>query len=112
MSVDQTDTIDFVHLDPASNTVFLSIADQLAWHEQEAEHLLMLQEKLNTYLEYVESNQLYREFPNFKGKRIVIRVFGAHPPSDQARRFLELAKQKIEDAGFGLAFELLTHGPN
>lgn len=92
MSIDQTDTIDFVHLDPASDTVFLSIADPLSWSEREAEHLLMLQEKLNTYLEYIEGNQLRTEFPDFQGKKIVIRLFGAHPPSDQAKRFLELAK--------------------
>lgn len=50
MSVDQTEVVDFVHLDPTFDEVLLSISDQLGRDEDEGEHLLLLQEKLNTYL--------------------------------------------------------------
>lgn len=85
--MDQTDVIDLVNLDKACEKVFLSVADQLVWDENEGEHLLLLQEKINTYLAYVEGGQLYSDFPNFQGKPIVIRVFGAYPLSEEAHPF-------------------------
>jgi hypothetical protein len=106
MSVDQTEVVDFVHLDPKSDEVLLSISDQLGWDEDEGEHLLLLQEKLNTYLGYVEGGQLTSDFPHLKGKPIVIRVFGTYPLSERALRFFDLAKGKIEEAGCKLRFEL------
>ena len=52
-SIDQTDKIDFVTIEYKTGDVLLSISDHLSWDQDEGEHLLMLQAKLNTYLAFV-----------------------------------------------------------
>ncbi len=40
------------------------------------------------------------------GRKIVINIFGKFPLSEQATRFLQLASEASERAGFRLRFEL------
>ena len=56
MGVEQTTVIDAIGIDQVSGAVHLTIADALAW---DAAHLRLLQEKLNAYLAFVESGELY-----------------------------------------------------
>ena len=63
MSVDQTNKIDFVSVAKDNSHVLLSITDHLDWETEEGEHLLLLQEKLNTYLHFIESGKLVETFP-------------------------------------------------
>jgi CRP-like cAMP-binding protein len=106
MSVDQTNTIDFVSIDKASGDLRLTISDHLPWDENEGNHLLLLQEKLNAYLRFIESGEILSEFPQSRGRRIVITIVGKFPLSPQAEKFLGLARGAIEDAGFSLQFRL------
>ena len=54
MSIDQPAVIDFLWKDGPNNRAVLTISDHLDW-EEEGEHLLLLQDKLNHYLEFIES---------------------------------------------------------
>lgn len=47
MSIDQSETVDIISQAP-DGTVVLTISDHLEW-DAENEHLLLLQEKLNSY---------------------------------------------------------------
>jgi hypothetical protein len=60
MSIDRTDTIDFATIDNVSGDLWLTISDHLPWDENEENHLLLLQNKLNTYLRF------YRERRDFE----------------------------------------------
>jgi hypothetical protein len=106
MSIEQTDTIDFVTLDEASGDALLTISDHLAWDEDEGAHLELLQRKLNAYLRFVESGELVREFPNLRGRSVVINLIGKFPLSQQAETFIRKAGEAIRDAGFRLQFEV------
>jgi hypothetical protein len=64
-----------------------------------------LQDKLNTYLEFIESGQLYSKFPRAIGRKIVIQVFGKFPLSEEAKKFYRLAGKAIEDLGYSLRFK-------
>jgi hypothetical protein len=57
MSVEQTDKIDFISTSPGEKVV-LTISDHLSWDEDG--HLHLLQDKINVYLEFIESEQLLR----------------------------------------------------
>ncbi len=50
MSIDQAETIDFCTIDNASGDLWLTISDHLPWDENEGNHLLLLQNKLDAYL--------------------------------------------------------------
>jgi hypothetical protein len=106
MSIDQTRTVDFITFDRKSGDVWLTVSDHLPWDQEEGKHLLLLQEKLNAYLEFIEGGQIFTECPDAEGRNIVIDVVGVYPLSQQAKRFYELATTATRDAGFNLQFRL------
>jgi len=71
MAIDKLDVIDFIHLD--DEYVVLTIADAMDWVD-EHQHLYMLQEKVNRYLEFVESGQIVENYPLCVGKKVMISV--------------------------------------
>jgi hypothetical protein len=107
MSVEELRKIDFTGFDPKTGAVLLVVSDHLDWDEHEGEHLLILQDKLNAYLGVIETGQLYTEYPKAIGRKIVIKVMGKYPLSEEANKFYRLAGKYIEDAGFSLQFEHL-----
>jgi hypothetical protein len=107
MSVEEIDKIDFATVDNASGDLWLTISDHLPWDEDEISHLTFLQSKLNAYLRFIESGEVFRKLPEAKGRNIVINVVGKYPLSQQADSFLRKASGAIERAGFSLRFDLM-----
>jgi hypothetical protein len=105
MSISETEKIDLAHIDPRTDEVILTITDHLDWLDEPREHLWLLQEKINTYLRFVESNEIYTAMPVTVGRKIRFRVIGKYPLSEEARTFYSVAADKIERAGFNLSFE-------
>lgn len=105
MSIDQPEVIDFLWKDGKNERAVLTISDHLDW-EDEGEHLLLLQDKLNHYLEFIESGQLVEAEPELKGLPILIHVAAQHPLSEEAARFYEMAKERVAEFGFSLEFDL------
>lgn len=108
MSIEQADTVDFVNIDHNSGDVWLTISDHLSWDQGEGEHLLLLQSKLNAYLRFIESGEVFIEFPETRGRKMVINLVGKFSPSEQANLFLEKARIAISNAGFALQFKLMS----
>jgi hypothetical protein len=106
MSVDQPRVIDIISQN-ADGHIVLTISDHLEWDETH-EHLLVLQEKTNASLAFVESGEIYEEYANAKGRPIRINVVFKHQPNLEARAFLAKAKAIVESAGFGFGFELFS----
>jgi hypothetical protein len=104
MTVEEVDKVDRLSFNRENGDVILIISDHLAWDENEGEHLLVLQAKLNTYLEFVESGQLYAKYPRAIGKKVVFCVVGKFPLSDEAGKLYRLAGKAIEDYGCSLQF--------
>jgi hypothetical protein len=107
MSIDQTDTIDFATIDKATGELRLTISDHLPWDENERDHLVLLQNKLNAYLRFIESGEALKKVPGAEGRSIVIDLVGKFPLSQQADAFFEKARAAIEGAGFRLQFSLM-----
>lgn len=61
MSLDQLDKIDIISTNPKGEVV-LHIADHLEWTLQK-DHILLLQDKINAYLQFIESGQILEEYP-------------------------------------------------
>ena len=106
MSVDETNKIDFVSLAKDKSCVRLTISDHLDWEVEEGEHLLLLQEKLNTYLYFIESGKLLDTFPQAEGLPVVIRIAGKFTLSAEAMKFFGLAKEKLATLDVSLEFQL------
>jgi hypothetical protein len=108
MTVEEPRQIDFAAFEPPSGDMCLIICDHLDWKENEGEHLLLLQEKINVYFSFIESGEIYEKLPKAIGRKIVIEVMGKFPLSEGARKFYRFAGKVIEDAGFSLVFK---HSP-
>jgi hypothetical protein len=103
MSVVETDVIDAIGLEKEAQRVFLSIVDSLVW-DAENVHLYTLQEKINTYLYFIESGELDRALPDGKGFDIAIELILKHMPSDQAISFFDKTTQILLDKGIIFVF--------
>ena len=112
MTVEDIDKIDFATGERRTGDMILTISDHLDWDENEGEHLVMLQKKLNTYLEFIESGQIYAKIPQAVGRKIVIQVMGKYPLSEEAGKFYRLAGKAIESYGYSLRFSQLGSTPN
>ncbi|WP_261334802.1 DUF6572 domain-containing protein [Rhizobium leguminosarum] len=89
MSLDQTNVVDAIGVDDATGELVLTITDHLEWTGSDKEHLLLLQEKLNTYLGFVESGEMLETYPDAKGRAVLIDVVCKYLPSQHAQRLLQ-----------------------
>jgi hypothetical protein len=105
LSVDQTDRVDAIGIDTGTGDLVLTISDHLPWDDDA--HLYLLQEKLNTYFAFVESDELLEAYPDAKGRRVVMEVVCQYPLDVNARTFFETARAAISSTGFELRFKTL-----
>lgn len=109
MSILDPQKIDIVATRPDSAIVKLVIADHLDWGDLDA-HAKLIQAKVNTYLEFVESGQLMRvktpEIP--KSPDICIVLALEHAPTQEALAFIGKVAAFLKDAG--LKFETEMRG--
>lgn len=104
MSIVDTRIIDSVILDDEDKSAVLLITDHLDWQSPKG-HLLSLQQKLNTYIEFVESKQIQNEFPKVVGRDISIVVACQYDLIEPAVVFYEqAAKFLLEKANIELLY--------
>ena len=101
MSIEQADTVDAIGIETSSGKVILTIADHLSW-EEEHDHLLALQNKINTYLAFVESGELHAVYPDSVDREPVIEIVMKLPPSRAGIEFLGRIQPILESSGIGL----------
>lgn len=107
MSIAQVSSIDAIGIDLSSNAIHLTISDHLTW---DREHLLLLQEKLNSYLAFIENGELLSTYPAAADRSIVIDAVLKYRPTAEALGFLERAATIIAGAGFTLRYAPGVHG--
>jgi hypothetical protein len=90
MSLENSRTIDAVSTEIATGFTVLTIIDHWDWHDEHS-HLLALQEKLNSYFEFVESKQLFNERPEAHIGRVRINVISRLPMTAAANSLIAKA---------------------
>jgi hypothetical protein len=110
MSVDEGNKIDMVITDKAKTRVALVIADHLDWENDESEHLVLLQDKINAYLHFIESGQLNQNRPDLAGLPVSIEVSAKSPPSAEATKFYRLIGKIVAEVGSSLELVLPLSG--
>ena len=67
----------------------------------DATHIPQLQEKLNDYLAFIESGEIYESYPDAHGREIEIQLICKYLPLEgEGSAFIEHAGDKIRGAGF------------
>jgi hypothetical protein len=98
MTIEQSDIVDFVAREKDGNNLTLYISDHLQW-DAENEKLLLLQEKLNRYMAFLESGEVYERFPDVKHGNFKIKTIHKYQPSEEGYKFLEIAQRIIGESG-------------
>lgn len=84
MGVDDKNVIDIVSMNPEGKAV-LTISDHLEWGT-ENDHLLILQDKINSYVDVLESGQIYEIYPELKSMDFVIQLVMKYLPDEDGRK--------------------------
>lgn len=81
MKVEQTSVSDFTYIDRETGIVHLVITDHLKW---DGEHLVVVHEKINCYLSFIESGEVFDMLPEAEGKKIQIELITKYKPTEEA----------------------------
>jgi hypothetical protein len=107
MTIEESNIVDSIAWHPQTEEVGLTITDHLEWtgdDQTDKEHMLLLQEKINTYLAFIQSGEIYESYPKARGRELVIIVFGTFPMNREAASFFEEIKAFLAKAGYQLRF--------
>lgn len=102
MSVEDTRSIDFVSVSDDPKSIHLTISDHLPW---EGDHLIILQDKLNAYLDFLDSGEAKDRFPDLADLPIWIDVKHAYDPNEQGLDFLNRVEDLMEKDGIRFTWE-------
>lgn len=103
MTIEQVEEVDFIGIDENENIV-LTISDHLEW-DVGNEHLYLLQQKINSYLSFIESGEVYTSYKNSEGKKFIIHIAFKFSPNEAAIDFLSKVETAVNRAGFGFSWE-------
>ncbi|MBI3093401.1 MAG: hypothetical protein HYY97_00855 [Rhodocyclales bacterium] len=107
MTVEQAKAVDAIATDSTTGRVHLTIADHLEWN---SDHLVQLQEKLNSYLAFVESGEIHTAYPAARDRAVAIDLVLKYRPNAEADAFLAQVRSILEGAGFTFHYGPLQSG--
>lgn len=102
MSVVDNKTVDGAGLTDDKGIILL-ITDHLDWSD-EYQHLVMLQEKINAYITFLEEKQ-YEEI--YKEEEIgygIIEIHFLHNLTDNAKKFLQAVQNQVAELGIKIQY--------
>jgi len=102
MSIEDKNLIDVISIDKQGILV-LTISDHLEWDDKN-EHLLLLQDKINSYMDFIENGQLAESYPEKADKKIMIQIVFKYYPNKIAEEFLAIVKRFLSEKGHAFDF--------
>ena len=106
MSVEDKNKIDAISTNK-ENQVVLTISDHLEWDDSN-EHLIILQDKVNSYLDFLESGQIDESYPSAAGKKIMIQIVFKFLPNKKGEVFIGKLEAIIKGNGYDFNFYQLA----
>lgn len=107
MSVRDIDIVDYVYLEDDTQTPVLVVSDPLTWKPpEEADHLELLREKLNSQIAFVESGQINSIWLPYSGGLVRVEVVARHALSGVAKDFYRVASKIMAQSNMDLQFRL------
>lgn len=106
MTITEADVIDVISFENATGDLVLTVSDHLDWRRPQ-KHIEALEQKLNAYLEYLESADAEPLLERAKGHAVVIRVVGKFPLDAAATEYLREVGAQLKREGIVLRHEHL-----
>ncbi len=79
--------VDLIRLDTERDEVVLLMLEERPWGT-EPEQLRQLEAKFNSYLAYVLDGHMLKQYPQYAGKRVCVRLDCAAPPGEGEQAML------------------------
>ena len=105
MAVSDKDKIDSIGTDSGFGNIILTIDDDLSWRN-EYDHLNILQDKINSYLEFIDSGELYKNYPDAEGKRIEILINFKNGITPKCQAYLNRVRNKLIILGINVVYNI------
>ncbi|MDC3954698.1 DUF6572 domain-containing protein [Polyangium jinanense] len=112
MTIEQSRVVDWLGIEKGTGHVRLTVIDDLDWVD-ERRHLLLLQEKLNTSLAFIESGEVFQRLAEDVGREvehstpIKVYILAKFAVTREGEDFLDYAKSMFKAAGIDLIFKLV-----
>src|SRR5688500_18168770 len=112
MTIVQTGVVDWMGIEKGTGHVSLTVVDDLDWNDEQ-NHLLLLQEKLNTYLAFIESGEVFERLVEEAGRRVPattpvkVTILAKFELTPRSREFLSHAVASFGSAGFSLSHRVV-----
>ena len=112
MSIRKTKVVDWLGIEKGTGDIVLTLVDDEDW-ANEQEHLELLQEKLTSYLAFIESGEIYGRLAadlgrtNTRTAPIKVSILAKHPAPPRAHEFLKYAEQTFTGAGFSFVHKVV-----
>ncbi len=105
MAIDNIDTIDSVAYE--SDKLILQLYDHLDFEDKfEYDHMVMLQDKLNTYIWYIDSKQYQNTYYGKEFSYFIINIFFMFEPTELCKKFLENINLKLLDINIHINYSV------
>jgi hypothetical protein len=99
MALENVNEVDAISTDSEEKKVILTIVDELDWAD-EYNHLKLIQDKANNYLNFIESNELHKAYPMAKGKEIEIEIYLKYELTLSGQRLISKIKEFLYENGY------------
>lgn len=103
MSVVDIGTVDGMALTEDKQGVILLITDHLDW-ENEYSHLIMLQEKINAYISFLEEKQYSEIYPDADISYDIIEIHFLYELTNNAEKFLHSVDNQLHELGINIRY--------
>lgn len=106
LSILETDKIDGIGKGKNNKELFFMIADHLDW-SNEYEHLKILQEKINSYIGYIESRQFHEIYPNETFEFYIIEVHFKYQITEKCLKFIDVVSKQLSQHNIKIVAEIV-----
>ncbi|MGZ3275423.1 MAG: DUF6572 domain-containing protein [Caulobacteraceae bacterium] len=109
MTIESELQIDAMGLETSSGTVVLTISDHLDWTDA-SNHLQVLERKVNAYLSFIESGQLFEQIADAQGRPLRIAVYQQFSEPPEVTAILDGLARQLSSVGIEFWHGLLPSG--
>lgn len=96
MSVVEIYQVDAMGISKDGKGLIFMISDHLAW-ENEADHLFLLQDKINAYLGYIEEKEFLEVYPNSEFDYYIIELNFRYPITDSCEKYIKVINAQLDE---------------
>ena len=104
MSISNPEGIDAMTVQDGQ--LIMLISDHLRWDAYQTAHLKMLQDKLNTYIRYIDTKEYKKKYPDKEISSFVIDVVFLYPYDTGFVRMIGLVRDELEKRSITIKYSV------